>query len=73
MFLLYFYLIYLIIFYLIFIRSLNNEMFSDICWTTSMYLESVALFPQLYMFQKQASDEGGIVEVKLFFIFQIFE
>jgi hypothetical protein len=28
-----------------------------------MYLESVALFPQLYMFQKQATDEGGIVEV----------
>jgi hypothetical protein len=28
-----------------------------------MYLESVALLPQLYMFQKQATDEGGIVEV----------
>lgn len=38
-------------------------MFSDVCWTISMYLESVALFPQLYMFQKQATDEGGIVEV----------
>jgi hypothetical protein len=38
-------------------------MFSDVCWTASMYLESVALFPQLYMFQKQATDEGGIVEV----------
>ena len=41
-------------------------MFSDVCWTVSMYLESVALFPQLYMFQKQATDEGGIVEVILF-------
>lgn len=29
-----------------------------------MYLESVALLPQLYMFQKQATDEGGIVEVR---------
>jgi hypothetical protein len=29
-----------------------------------MYLESVAMVPQLYMFQKQASDEGGVVEVR---------
>lgn len=28
-----------------------------------MYLESVAIMPQIYMFQKQASDEGGTVEV----------
>lgn len=28
-----------------------------------MYLESVAMVPQLYMFQKQASSEGGEVEV----------
>lgn len=28
-----------------------------------MYLESVAMVPQLYMFQKQASEEGGVVEV----------
>lgn len=28
-----------------------------------MYLESTAILPQLYMFQKQASDEGGVVEV----------
>jgi hypothetical protein len=47
------------------LRSLNNEMFSDVCWSASMYLESVALLPQLYMFQKQATDEGGIVEVPL--------
>lgn len=44
-------------------------MFSDVCWTASMYIESVALFPQLYMFQKQATDEGGIVEVILLFLF----
>lgn len=47
---------------LLFHPSLNNEMFSDVCWTLSMYLESVALFPQLYMFQKQATEEGGVVE-----------
>jgi hypothetical protein len=29
-----------------------------------MYLESVAMVPQLYMFQKQAGDEGGVVEVR---------
>jgi hypothetical protein len=29
-----------------------------------MYLESVAILPQLYMFQKQAADEGGVVEVR---------
>jgi len=42
--------------------SLNHDWFSDVCWTLSMYLESVAIFPQLFMFQKQASSEGGVVE-----------
>jgi len=28
-----------------------------------MYLEAVAMLPQIYMFQRQASDEGGTVEV----------
>jgi len=27
-----------------------------------MYLEAVAMLPQIYMFQKQASDMGGVVE-----------
>ena len=44
-------------------RSLNHDFLSDVAWTISMYLESVAMVPQLYMFQKQASDEGGVVEV----------
>ena len=29
-----------------------------------MYLEAVAMLPQIYMFQRQASDQGGIVEVR---------
>lgn len=33
-----------------------------------MYLEAVAMLPQIYMFQKQASDEGGTVEVVVCFI-----
>ena len=45
-------------------RSLNKEVMSDICWTLSMYLEAVAMLPQIYMFQRQAADEGGIVEVR---------
>ena len=27
-----------------------------------MYLEAIAMIPQIYMFQKQASDQGGFVE-----------
>ena len=46
------------------ISTLNREIFSDVSWTLSMYLEAVAMLPQIYMFQKQASDQGGIVEVK---------
>lgn len=46
----------------IFHPSLNHEWFSDVCWTVSMYLESVAMLPQLYMFQRQAGEEGGTVE-----------
>lgn len=40
--------------------SLNSDFLSDVAWTYAMYLESVALIPQLYMFQKQAS---GVVEL----------
>jgi len=40
--------------------NLNSDFLSDVAWTYAMYLESVALVPQLYMFQKQAS---GVVEL----------
>jgi len=40
--------------------SLNSDFFSDVAWTYAMYLESVSLIPQLYMFQKQTN---GIVEL----------
>lgn len=42
---------------------LNREYLADVCWTFSMYLESCAMLPQIYMFQKQSTDEKGIVEV----------
>jgi len=38
--------------------ALNNSYFGDIMWTFSLYLESVAMFPQLYMFAKK----GGEIE-----------
>ena len=47
---------------ILFHPSLNREFFSDTFWTLSMYVEAVAMIPQLYMFQKQAADEGGQVE-----------
>ena len=40
--------------------SLNSDFVSDVAWTYAMYLESMALIPQLYMFQKQTS---GVVEL----------
>jgi hypothetical protein len=40
--------------------SLNNDFISDVAWTYAMYLESAALIPQLFMFQKQAT---GVVEL----------
>lgn len=40
--------------------NLNADFLSDAAWTYAMYLESCALIPQLYMFQKQAS---GVVEL----------
>jgi hypothetical protein len=41
-------------------HSMNDEQefFSDFCWTWSMYLESVAMLPQLYMFIRSASAGG---------------
>ena len=35
--------------------SLNKDWFSDTTWTYSMYLESFAILPQLFLFQKQSS------------------
>jgi ER lumen protein retaining receptor len=40
--------------------NLNSDFMSDVAWTYAMYLESLALIPQLYMFQKQTS---GVVEL----------
>mmetsp|Transcript_17038 Transcript_17038/g.23977 ORF Transcript_17038/g.23977 Transcript_17038/m.23977 type:complete len:372 (-) Transcript_17038:152-1267(-) len=40
--------------------NLNADFLSDVAWTYAMYLESVALIPQLFMFQKQQS---GVVEL----------
>ena len=38
--------------------SLNSDLLSDVSWTFSMYLESFAIVPQLYLFQKFASSGG---------------
>eukprot|EP00540_Astrosyne_radiata_P018128 CAMPEP_0116869968 /NCGR_PEP_ID=MMETSP0418-20121206/28043_1 /TAXON_ID=1158023 /ORGANISM="Astrosyne radiata, Strain 13vi08-1A" /LENGTH=371 /DNA_ID=CAMNT_0004506101 /DNA_START=223 /DNA_END=1339 /DNA_ORIENTATION=- len=40
--------------------NLNSDFLSDVAWTYAMYLESVAMIPQLYMFQKLSS---GVVEL----------
>ena len=40
--------------------NLNADFLSDCAWTYAMYLESLALVPQLYMFQKQTT---GVVEL----------
>lgn len=44
----------------IFHPNLNEDWISDVSWTYAMYLESVAVIPQLYMFQKQ---KNGVVEI----------
>lgn len=36
-----------------------------------MYLEAAAMLPQIFMFQKQAGDQGGVVEVHLQLVFWI--
>lgn len=38
--------------------SLNNSFITDVLWTFSMYLETVAIYPQIHLFQKK----GGQVE-----------
>lgn len=38
--------------------SLNNNMLTDIAWSFSMYLESVAIYPQINLFAKK----GGQIE-----------
>jgi ER lumen protein retaining receptor len=48
-----------------FFSDLNREWLADFAWTYSMYLEASAMLPQIYMFQKQAATEGGVVEVSV--------
>lgn len=43
---------------ILFHPSLNNFYPCDIAWTFSLYLEAVAMFPQIYMFSKK----GGEIE-----------
>ena len=43
--------------------TLNREFVSDSAWAISMYLEATAILPQIYMFQRLAGSEGGVVEV----------
>jgi hypothetical protein len=38
--------------------SLNRNVITDVLWTISMYLEGVAIFPQLYLFK----EKKGVVE-----------
>lgn len=40
--------------------NLNADFISDVAWTYAMYLESLAMIPQLYMFQKHTT---GVVEL----------
>jgi len=40
--------------------NLNNDFLSDVAWVFAAYLETVALIPQLYLFQKMQS---GVVEL----------
>ncbi|RLN47559.1 hypothetical protein BBJ29_007244 [Phytophthora kernoviae] len=39
--------------------NLNRNWFSDVSWTIALYIEAVAILPQLFMFQKRG---GGAVE-----------
>lgn len=40
--------------------NLNNDFMSDVAWVFAAYLETVALIPQLYLFQKM---KNGVVEL----------
>lgn len=42
----------------IFHPKLNNNLFTDVAWTFAIYVEAVAVMPQLFMFQSQ----GGEIE-----------
>eukprot|EP01138_Halocafeteria_seosinensis_P012277 gb/GECG01012546.1/.p1 GENE.gb/GECG01012546.1/~~gb/GECG01012546.1/.p1 ORF type:complete len:296 (+),score=22.66 gb/GECG01012546.1/:1-888(+) len=43
---------------LLFHPSLNSNFFTDTAWAFSLYLEAVAIIPQLYLFQKK----GGVID-----------
>lgn len=56
--------------------NLNNNWFTDVAWTFALYLEAVAVYPQLYMFYDAArASRGGVTpEVEPFelnFVFSI--
>ncbi len=45
---------------ILFHPTLNNDTLSDIAWCLSMYLESCAIIPQLFMFQRSSSNKGTV-------------
>lgn len=41
---------------LLFHPSLDSAFDADVAWTFSLYLESMAMFPQLYLFRKKGGE-----------------
>jgi len=52
--------------------NLNAVWWSDVSWTFALYLESVAVLPQLYMFQKGDGSAGGAKRVESFVSHYVF-
>jgi hypothetical protein len=40
--------------------TLNKDFISDTAWTLSMYLETCAIIPQLFMFQRSSTNKGMV-------------
>eukprot|EP01034_Spumella_vulgaris_P028844 gene28844-35782_t len=46
----------------VFHPALNKEFLTDTCWAASMYVEAMAMLPQIVMFSKQAQAKEGSVD-----------
>lgn len=46
--------------------SLNNNWYTDTAWAFALYLEAIAIYPQLYMFYAPAPGSGAGAEIEPF-------
>jgi hypothetical protein len=51
--------------------TLNGNFFTDVAWTIACYVETFAMVPQLYLFNKRKASESTVEDYTSHFVFSL--